>query len=64
MWAKAWPEPAPCGLVVGEVFLDEVDVCGGDVDDEGDPVALAMVHTRIFGSRPQRHRLGHDPRVR
>ena len=33
------------------VFLDEVDTYKGDVDGEGDPVALAIVRTRTFGHR-------------
>ena len=33
------------------VFLDEVDAYEGDVDGEGDPVALAVARTRTFGHR-------------
>jgi phage terminase large subunit GpA-like protein len=33
------------------VFLDEVDAYDGDVDGEGDPVALAIARTRTFGHR-------------
>jgi phage terminase large subunit GpA-like protein len=33
------------------VFLDEVDAYEGDVDGEGDPVALAIARTRTFGHR-------------
>jgi phage terminase large subunit GpA-like protein len=33
------------------VFLDEVDAYPGDVDGEGDPVALAIARTRTFGHR-------------
>ncbi len=33
------------------VFLDEIDAYDGDVDGEGDPVALAVARTRTFGHR-------------
>ena len=33
------------------VFLDEIDAYDGDVDGEGDPVALAEARTRTFGHR-------------
>ena len=33
------------------VFLDEVDACPGDVDGEGDPIALAEARTINFGHR-------------
>lgn len=33
------------------VFLDEVDAYPGDVDDEGDPIALAEARTLSFGHR-------------
>lgn len=33
------------------VFLDEVDAYPGDVDDEGDPIALAEARTATFGHR-------------
>ncbi|WP_373504669.1 phage terminase large subunit family protein [Aestuariivirga sp.] len=33
------------------VFLDEVDAYPGDVDGEGDPIALAEVRTATFGHR-------------
>jgi phage terminase large subunit GpA-like protein len=33
------------------LFLDEVDAYPGDVDGEGDPIALAEARTRTFGHR-------------
>jgi phage terminase large subunit GpA-like protein len=33
------------------VFLDEVDAYEGDIDGEGDPVALAIARSRTFGHR-------------
>jgi phage terminase large subunit GpA-like protein len=33
------------------LFLDEVDACPGDVEGEGDPVALAEARARTFGWR-------------
>jgi phage terminase large subunit GpA-like protein len=33
------------------LFLDEVDAYPGDVDEEGDPIALAEARTRTFGHR-------------
>jgi phage terminase large subunit GpA-like protein len=33
------------------VFLDEVDAYVGDVDGEGNPIALAIARTRTFGHR-------------
>jgi phage terminase large subunit GpA-like protein len=33
------------------LFLDEVDAYDGDVDGEGDPIALAEARTRTFGHR-------------
>ncbi len=33
------------------LFLDEVDAYEGDVDGEGDPIALAEARTRTFGHR-------------
>lgn len=33
------------------IFLDEVDAYPGDVDDEGDPIALAEARTLSFGHR-------------
>ena len=33
------------------LFLDEIDAYPGDIDDEGDPVALAEARTRTFSRR-------------
>lgn len=33
------------------LFLDEVDAYPGDLDEEGDPIDLALVRSRTFGAR-------------